>query len=235
MSTAVLDTMDDQIRRWEADGDPRWTFLSCYRAMTSNMLTSVQHRDFHDPEWVERLLHRFADYYFDALRAHEEGAAATPAVWRVTFEQTAKPETMVLQRLFLGVNAHINYDLVLTLVDMLNDEWPGMDDAAEDRRLENHRRVNHIIAATIDAVQDDILEREAPSLDLIDKGLGRLDEFLIAPLITRWRDRVWTDAVHILDRDMGDRTHVETVEHKAVKRAAAIARPRWYLHPLDLI
>ncbi len=235
MNTAVLDTMDDQITRWEADRDPRWTFLSCYRAMTSNMLTSVQRGDFHDAAWVERLLHRFAEYYFDALRCHEEGSPSTPAVWKVTFEQTAKPETMVLQRLFLGVNAHINYDLVLTLVDLLRDEWAQMDEISLQRRLDDHRRVNTIIAATIDAVQDDILEREAPALDLIDKGLGRLDELLIARLITHWRDRVWTNAIHILDRDASDQRHVDAVAQSAMDRAMAIARPRWYLHPRDLI
>ena len=85
MHEPVLERMDTLIARWEANRDPRWVFLSCYRAMTANMLTSVAQRDFLDSAWVDRLLHRFADYYFDALEAFERDPATAPAVWTMTF------------------------------------------------------------------------------------------------------------------------------------------------------
>jgi len=235
MKADVLQRMDELIDGWDTANDPRWVFLSCYRAMTANMVTAVGRKDFHDPDWVDRLLHQFADYYFRALKTYELGDPGTPAVWTAAFEETAKTDAMALQKLLLGVNAHINYDLVLTLVDLLQEEWPHLDSHAKARRLEDHEHVNDIIAATIDEVQDDILEREAPSLDLIDKGLGRLDEYLIARLITRWRDRVWKHAALIMDHGGLEPDLHGQIEELAVNRARAIARPRWYLHPLDLI
>ena len=142
---------------------------------------------------------------------------------------------MALQRLFLGVNAHINYDLVLTLIDLLRDEWSHLDEHGIAHRLSDHRKVNEIIANTIDEVQDTILEREAPALDLIDKGLGRLDEMLIAKLITAWRDRVWEQAVYLLDREGGADHLDDIITTPALARAEAMASPRWYLHPSRLI
>ena len=35
------------------------------------MLVALEQGSFEDVEWVDRLLHRFADYYFDALSCYE--------------------------------------------------------------------------------------------------------------------------------------------------------------------
>ncbi len=73
------------------------------------------------------LLHRFADYYFDALDAYDADPARTPAVWRVAHEATRAPRTSAVQHLLLGLNAPINYGLVRTLVDVLEPEWARLD------------------------------------------------------------------------------------------------------------
>jgi hypothetical protein len=39
--------------------------------MTEKMLVALEQGSFEDVEWVDRLLHRFADYYFDALSCYE--------------------------------------------------------------------------------------------------------------------------------------------------------------------
>ena len=60
---------------------------------------------------------------------------------------------------------------------------------------EDHCLVNTIIAETIDQVQDEVIEKYSPGMDWVDRLLGRLDEKLIALLITRWRNRVWERAL----------------------------------------
>ena len=203
--------------------------------MTSNMIDAVAQREFHDAGWVDRLLHRFAHYYFEALGKYDSMPSEIPSVWRIAFDVTAKPDTVALQRLFLGVNAHINYDLVLTLVDVLEDEWANLDADSRNIRYRDHSHVNAVIARSIDEVQDDILEKETPALDIIDKGLGRLDEFLIARLITRWRDQVWKNAVRMMDApSVRERTR-EEVERKASHKATTLADRRWYLKIRDLV
>ena len=196
---AVTSRMREQVRRWEEEGDPRSIFLSCYALMTDNMLQALSAGRFQDRAWVDRLLHRFAGYYFDALACYDCGDRATPEVWRQVHEASCTRPLHVMQHLLLGMNAHINYDLVLTLDDLLRPEWVSLGDRGRERRLHDHRRVNDIIAETIDVVQDTVVERHDPALDVADRLLGRLDERLLSRLVTRWREEVWEKAVDLLE------------------------------------
>ncbi len=67
----ITERMQNQVRRWEAVADARATFLSCYSLMTGNTLLAIEAGEFHDAKWVHTLMHRFADYYFDALEVYE--------------------------------------------------------------------------------------------------------------------------------------------------------------------
>src|SRR4030065_45099 len=104
--------MQTRIRQWEEASDQRAIFLTCYLMMTRNMLSAISQHEFNDAAWVDQLLHRFAEYYFVALEAYEQDPAAAPSVWRLAHNTTQDPSALALQNLLLGVNAHINYDLV---------------------------------------------------------------------------------------------------------------------------
>lgn len=199
----VIERMAEYIRRWEKTGDRRALFLNCYMHMTGNMLLGLDAGRFQDDDWVHALLHHFADYYWEALAAYERNDPATPRVWRHAHNAARLPETWGLQNLFLGINAHINYDLVLALTDMLDPEWARLSPAVRQVRYEDHRLVNTIIAETVDQVQDEVIEPSAPSLDLIDKALGPFDEWLISRLIARWRDDVWHGALRMVKTSSG--------------------------------
>jgi len=199
VSDPVLVQMEEWIERWHQNHDQRETFLACYRLMTANMLAAIERREFSDGEWVKHLLHRFADYYFAALHAYEQERSHTPPVWQAAFDAALSSTCTPLQNLLLGVNAHINYDLVLTLDDLLQPEWHSLAPAHRAMRRMDHNRVNRIIAATIDAVQDQILEPAMPVMQAVDVLLGSMDERLIAGMITRWRGKVWQYAVYLLE------------------------------------
>jgi hypothetical protein len=218
----VTERMGQQIQQWETAVDHRVIFLSCYKQMTDNMLVGMDKGEFHDAGWVGQLLHHFADYYFVALEAYDGGSSATPAIWRQVHDTARRPETHVLQNLFLGVNAHINYDLVLTLVDLLQDVWVQMPLAQRDGRYHDYCVVNDIIAQTIDAVQDNVVERWSPAMDVVDKMLGRLDERLIARLITNWREHVWQQAVRMMEAPQAQDAIRQQVEMEARQRAEAV-------------
>jgi len=192
--------------------------------MTRNTLATIDAGEFDDGTWVHALLHRFADYYFDALEVYEQERTAAPAVWQRSHNATFNPETQVLQNLMLGVNAHINYDLVLTLVDMLEPEWASSSEDHRARRYDDHCHVNVIIGRTIDIVQDSVIERESPSMDIVDKLLGPIDEWVTSSLISHWRDEVWEKAVLILETaDPGDRERLrQVIETETLERADAI-------------
>lgn len=224
--TDTLVRMDVCLAQWARCRDRRADFLGCYRLMTGNMVAALQAGEFHDSAWVGRLLHRFAGYYFDGMAQCEAASADAPTVWSLANRIAADPASSVLVNVLLGVNAHINYDLVLTLHDMLADEWDSLSADARHQRYADHCHVNAIIARTIDTVQAEIVEPQAPWLDIVDKLLGRADEWAISRLITSWREEVWRHAISMVTApDATARAAVrDEVALAATRRAQTIAR-----------
>ena len=220
----ILKQMREQIYHWEQTSDSRATFLSCYLLMTENMLQAIESNQFHDSKWVYTFLHRFAEYYFEALAAYEYQRLIAPKVWVIVHDAAQKDTTQVLQNLLLGINAHINFDLIFTLVDMLTPEWQQLSLLEKDQRQADHNHVNLIIADTIDSVQDQVIESLIPKMDLVDKLMGPLDEWMISTLITHWRDDVWRQAVDLLEMEDIEACEVrkEQIEQQTINRASTI-------------
>jgi hypothetical protein len=187
------------LQTWEQTADGRAIFLDCYLRMTRNVEGAIESGEFHDGEWVAGFLRHFADYYFDAVAAYARQDPATPAIWRRTLDAARQPDTAPVQNRLLGVNAHINYDLVLTLVDALEPEWPTLSPALREHRHSDHDHINKIIGRTVDSVQDQVLERYTPWMELVDWAFGPLDEWLASQVIARWRTRDWAFAMRWLE------------------------------------
>ncbi len=219
-SVPILQRMQDHLRRWEEAGDRRAVFLRCYSMMTENMLTAVARGEFQDSVWVNNLLHHFADYYFVALEAYEQDPVTAPPVWQIAHDCCKSPRLKALQNLLLGVNAHINYDLVLAVSDVLQDEWEVLSPQQRELRYADHCKVNVIIAQTVDSVQDQVIERYDPEMDLVDKLMGSLDEWLISRLIASWRDQVWRNAI---DRVLASQAERALLTQKVEKACLEIA------------
>lgn len=220
----VVQRMTTLTQQWEVAHDRRAIFLGCYTLMTCNMLDAIDAGRFHDGGWVSRLLHRFADYYFEALAAYEQQPAAAPPVWQLAHDMTRREHVMTIQHLLLGVNAHINFDLIFSLADLLEPEWDQLDEDARDKRHADHTQVNIIIGETIDRVQDTILEPRSPWLDIFDRLLGPVDEWLTSRLIAGWREAVWREAVRLITlREAADRAAFQhQAEVNALRRSYEI-------------
>ncbi len=194
----LLDRMTARAAEWEVCGDKRYIFLQCYTLMTSNMLEAVRQGRFSDPVWVENLLRSFAGYYFDALSMYEGQPDQTPAVWKQAHDASCTGKLHVMQHLLLGVNDHINYDLVLALYDEIAADWQVMSVEQRTMRKSDHDQVNRIIAETIDRVQDEVIEKHSPFMAVVDRLMGRVDEWMLSELISGWRREVWNETCTML-------------------------------------
>jgi len=192
--------------------------------MTRNTLSAIDLGEFEDAPWVSALLRRFADYYFAALETYERSLPDTPTVWLYAFNPAYLADAHPLQHLILGVNAHINYDLVFALEDLLAPEWLRLPSDRRRLRYRDHCHVNAIIAQTIDSVQDWVVERYTPAVGAVDAWMGRLDEWMISRLITAWRDQVWTSATRLVElpADSERQAFRWELERSSVHRARAI-------------
>lgn len=208
----------------ERKGDRRFIFLRCYGMMSTNMAAAIREGRFADAQWVTTLMTHFAEYYFDALEQYNRLPDEAPPVWRQVHDAARERNMHVLQNLLLGVNAHINYDLPLALYDCLHHDWHTFDEAQRNLRKADHEAVNKIIGATIDAVQDTVVERESPLMAVVDSLLGRIDEWLLSQLIAGWRHDVWSVAQRLIEAPDEARRAVlkREQEGRVMERAATL-------------
>jgi hypothetical protein len=207
--------------KWEQENDRRAIFAQCYSMMTRNILEALEEGRFQDAGWVDRLLSHFAGYYFKSLETYDNPDLQTSAVWQYAHTVALDGDAMAIQNLILGVNAHINYDLVLATADILDPEWSRLDEASRQNRYEDYCLVNDIIGETIDNVQDLVLERYDPRLDILDKLLGPIDELLTSHLIKYWRSEVWENALRMIElTSMDEREKLRLqIETASIQRA----------------
>lgn len=217
---SVAQRLDAMVAEWETTGDRRAIFADAYGHMTSRMGRAIEDDQFGDGEWVGRLLDGFADYYFVACDSHQAGGDACPVAWRHAMDACDDDGTHPLQVLLLGINAHINHDLVFALADVL-DDWQELPPASRDLRLADHRRVNTVIASTVDDVQDDVVSRWCPAMGTLDRALGPVDEWVSSRLIGGWRQDVWGSTQELLMAGEDDRA---TVERAIQERARRMSR-----------
>lgn len=218
---STIDNMHKKALDWEQTEDQRCTFLKCYALMSSNVADAVKQGRFIHSEWVSDLMVNFAEYYFNALDKYESELTTTPPVWKYTHDITLQSDKKVVRNLILGVNAHINYDLPLTLYDCLKDEWAALDEISKKSRLSDHLLINQVITNTIDSVQDSIISPQSRIMAVMDKAMGRIDEWFISGMISGWRQDVWDCAVTMLnahDRNSRDEI-VRKLEQRVINKA----------------
>jgi len=187
----VFDRLRDLERRLREAGDRRAVFLTVYTRMTAAVRDALD--SFADPDWMRRYTVTFADYYRRAFRDFERGKLdAVPDPWIVAFAAAVEGSALVAQDAFLGINAHINYDLALTLRDV------GID-PDRPRKRADHRAINDVLAGLIDAQQVALADLYAPGLADVDAALGRFDEALALFSMTEGRAWAWRVATVLTD------------------------------------
>ncbi|MEO5609074.1 MAG: DUF5995 family protein [Ornithinibacter sp.] len=199
MAATVQDRLTTLSSGWARSGDRRAIFAQCYLIMTGRVREAIDAGEFVDGVWVTHLLDRFADYYFDALDAHAspDPPLPCPAVWVRAFDACTDSRCHPLRALLLGINAHINHDLALAIVDVLED-WADLDEATRETRRRDHEHVNSIIETTTDEVQRDVVARWAPGTAILDVVLGPLDEWVFSIVVNSFRGNVWVDAMTVM-------------------------------------
>jgi hypothetical protein len=158
------------------------------------------------------------------LETDQGEKTGSPSVWQIAFQAANNPRIPALQNLVLGVNAHINYDLVFALSDLLATEWHQLTPELRQMRYRDHCHVNDVIYRTIVPVQNQVINRFEPQLKVFEKLLGPVDQWMTELLIDDWREEVWKHATRLIDQEDDDGRHVvvSQVEAIALERARDI-------------
>jgi hypothetical protein len=216
-------TLDDVVRglaAWEArfrdQQDRRCIFLTLYGIVSAEMRDRVQRRAFADPDWVHRYAVAFANLYRHALEEYEAGRRANvPKAWRLCFDAAKQGRGLVLQDMFLGVNAHVNNDLpfALTAVSIEPDR---------EARHRDHAAVNEVLGSVTERATARLAALYAPGLTAMDDCAGQLDEMLSLFSLQVARDSAWESALSLANaRNAAERVLASTL---IGSRAAVLAR-----------
>ena len=163
-SPDVVDPIEAVAARMEsiaaplAEDDGVRRFNELYLAVTRAVVVAERDATFEDAAFLSRLDVVFADLYFAAIDDLDAGRKPSRA-WAPLFEARAKKGIAPLQFAIAGMNAHINYDLVLALITTTKELGCGLDRDTPQHR--DYVAVDRILQR----VQDEIktASRRAPS------------------------------------------------------------------------
>ncbi|SFW35540.1 DUF5995 family protein [Chitinophaga sancti] len=160
-------------------------FAALYHKVTCRVKQGIASGEFQDGPRMEKLDVVFANRY---ITAYDEWTAKNkPAVslsWQIAFTQLQKRSVLVLQHLLLGMNAHINLDLGIAVVDIAREYNIPLQQIHQD-----FNSINTILAALSYEVINE-LNRISPLLSLLGKHSGN-NSLLIQFALSNARDGAW--------------------------------------------
>lgn len=160
----------------------KW-FNLLYLQVTQQVDSGPPAGGWEDPAWLTRLDVVFAGLYFRAIADRLQGSSALPSSWKALFEARFASGVDRIQFALAGMNAHINHDLALALLE--TDRELNLAPGANSPEHNDFERVN------------DLLEVELPlALQFLATGIiGELaqDTGKIGRLLAIWNVRAARD------------------------------------------
>jgi len=142
----------------------KW-FNHLYLRVTQSVDGAVGRGTFQDPQWITRLDVVFANLYFEAVMA-AESADNLPPSWQPLFDARNQPGIHEIQFALAGMNAHINRDLPVALVQMAtaNGNYPTRANA----QFQDFQAVNGLLTTVEQQVKAQLLAGLPPTPALAD-------------------------------------------------------------------
>jgi len=162
-----------------------------------------------DVAWLTRLDVVFAGFYFRAIAEFLDNSPATPSSWDALFESRNKPQVERIQFALAGMNAHINHDLALALIQT-NSEM-NLQPALESSEHVDYERVNTILATLLPDVLNDLAKGVLGGLA---EDTGKVGRLLAIWSVAAARDAAWTFAGFLRNLPSAAQPEALTVQDK---------------------
>jgi hypothetical protein len=213
----TLGALGTLLDRCTAGGDRLGYFAAMYEAVTNTIRDRAHDGQFADAARMEQFASLFARRYLDAVEAWRAGAPCTES-WRAAFRASQAWRPIILQHLLLGINAHINVDLGVTVAAL------GGGGSLEALRAD-FDAVNDVLGQLVNGCQG-ALDQVSPWLNLVDRIGGPGDETVIRFSLIAARRQAWSVATQLsgLTGPELDRA-IKGVDARTALVAGAIAHP----------
>lgn len=159
----------------------KW-FNLLYLKVTESVLTAPP--NWEDAAWLTRLDVVFANLYFDALLQPD-----TARAWRPLLQARQRPGIARIQFALAGMNAHINHDLPIAVVQTCTER--GIAPAEGTPQHRDFERVNPLLAT----VEGEVKSFLATGIvGLADQAFGRIDDVIAMWNVQKARATAWNNA-----------------------------------------
>jgi Family of unknown function (DUF5995) len=168
---------------------------------------------FSDPSFINHQDAVFAEYYFDAWDDHYRGRPGVSDAWRLAFQAADAQKVSGTGNMLLGMSAHVNRDLPITLAGI------GLVKPDGSSRKADHDKVNQFLVQVIEPLFDEASRRFDPSIDDGSIDGTYLDDTATLNLLQGWREQAWRNAERlVLAATPAERAAVEA----DIERSAAL-------------
>jgi hypothetical protein len=184
----------------------KW-FNQLYLMVTQQVDLQPQAGGWKDPAWLTRLDVVFAGFYFSAIAdglsgSAKGGSAKTANAWDALFEARNRAGIDRIQFALAGMNAHINHDLALALLQTDDDLGlaPGIDSPEHDDYESVNGLLEKVLPAALTFLANGVLGELAQDTGNVGRLLAIWD-------VSAARDLAWGFADHLrnltgVDRDV---------------------------------
>ena len=213
----VIARMEALLGPMESDGDSKRYFLGTYLRTTRAVADELASGNFLDPVWVERWDVFFANLYLNALDAwNTNGMPAEP--WRVAF--AAPTDLPVLRHVLLGMNAHINYDLPLSLLGVIDDA-DFADPEVVAKRDRDHTHIDTVLLGRVGA-EDEAITAAHGGKTTYERLKAPLERRATGRFLREARAKVWANTrLMAAARARGDEAALERLRAELARLSAA--------------
>ena len=220
---ARMDAIEAELSR-PGERDGVIYFNQMYREVTKKIRArAADPAYFAHPEVIAQLDVIFAGLYFQAYDAVTAGQ--TPAeAWQVVFAKRSDPKVLAVQFAVAGMNAHINHDLALALLQ----QWTGAPQRPSrgSEIYRDYTKVNEILRAEIGYCKQYL---EPDELKDFDTGeLARLDSKIAMLLIDKARAHAWLTADGLWDArasTFAEKLMIEALDRLSGQMGQALLTP----------
>jgi len=192
-------SVDDVVARMESinaalpAGDGVACFNRMYLQVTQSVSDHVQQGFFSDPGFVSHLTVVFANFYFATVDAMSGPPQNVPVAWQPLIADRSQSGIEPIQFALAGMNAHINHDLPLAVVEACTDLATAPEDGSHH---DDYQKVDTLLDASEQAVRESF---EPPGVRDVDQHVAA-----VANLVGNWsinsaRDVAWDTAVALWD------------------------------------
>jgi Family of unknown function (DUF5995) len=165
----------------------KW-FNLLYLRVTAAVRSSPPAEGWENQRYVERLAMIFAGLYFSAIASWQRDHDSVARSWAPLFQSRQRRGIARVQFALAGMNAHINHDLPIALVQTSEEQ-----DIVPRRGSPEHRdfeRVNTILEAVTEQVKQFLA---TGIVGEIDQDLGRLDDMVALWSVRKARETAYTN------------------------------------------